>query len=590
VLRSRGFALAGVALLTAACAHPALVRDGHVEGTIVAPTVGTGDDVLAGAELRSYLKKITGQDVPIASSATEDGRATVRIGAYGGPTVRGWTGTAPAPDGFVIETRGQTLWIVGGDARGALYGVYEFLESELGVRWFMPGDLGEDVPSSPTVFLPPVRHEHRPAFEAVSGFIWAGGPGATTWERRIRAQVGPTWAFFGHNWSNIIPPTEANKTAHPEWFALSGGVRTNQLCSAHPDVVRITVEKAREFFDRNPEAILFSISPNDGYGFCEDDRCRAVDALYGVTDGSLTDRFVHYANEVLAELGKTHAGKQVGILAYVAHTAPPRAARPHPNYATLITRMPWEFCHAHSLADPNCEINRRFMDYVRGWGRVTRNLGVYDYYGHFYIFAPWPIVHSIERDISVLRAAGVTRFMSETQQNWANQGINFYIGAKLTWDPGLDGERLLDDYYTRFYGRAAEPMRRYWTLWEDAMVATTAQGHGGYQWLPMFTAELVAQADRRLAEAEVLAASDREKVARRVAFARLGWRFTEAWVRMRQAGDRGDWTAAVAAGEEALARIRDTQGMEPQAFFDALAISQTQAMIDQYQAGRRAEP
>jgi hypothetical protein len=59
---------------------------------------------------------------------------------------------------------------------------------------------------------------------------------------------------------------------------------------------------------------------------------------------------------------------------------------------------------------------------------------------------------------------------------------------------------------------------------------------------------------------------------------------------MRTYGDRAEWSAAVAAGEEALARIRETQGTEPQAFFNAIAIPQTQAMVDQYRAGRRADP
>ena len=581
----RPAAVAALALATSGCAAPALVRDGVAEGIIVAPTVGRGDDVLAGTELQAYLKKMTGAALPI-QNAVGAARPMVRVGVYGKAPVEEWTGAAPPPDGFKIERRGNTLWIVGGDARGVLYGVYDVLENELGVRWFMPGELGEDVPETATVLLPTVTREGRPAFDHVTGFIWAGGPGAAVWEKRVRAKVGSPTAFFGHNWSNIIPPTAANKAANPEWFALTGATRGNQLCSAHPDVVRITVEKARQFFDRNPQAVVYSISPNDGYGFCEDWRCQAVDALYGVKDGSVSDRLVHYANEVLAELGKTHPGKQVGILAYVTHTSPPIAARPHENYATLITRMPWEFCHQHALGDAGCSLNRRFMSYVAGWSRVTRHVGVYDYYGHFYVFAPWPIVHSIRSDMATLRQAGLTRFISETQQNWANQGLNFYVGAKLSWDPALDVEALLTDYFNRFYGRAADAMRRYWTLWEDAMVATAAQAHGGYTWLPMFKPEVIERAEALLAEADAAASGEREKVVARVAFARLGFRYTQSWARMRQHGDRHEFAAAVAAGDEALARLRDAQGREPQAFFHSLAVQQTQAQIDQYRAGR----
>ena len=536
---------------------------------------------MAATELQTYLRKISGATLPISNAEPSAEQAAVRIGVYGAAPVSEWRGARPPSDGFVIETRGNSLWIVGGDARGALYGVYDFLES-LGVRWFMPGEIGEDIIARQTISLARLSRASAPAFRAVSGLIWAGGPGAYEWERRIRAAVGPQTAFFGHNWSNIIPPTPETKAAHPEWFALHDGKRIDQLCSTDPDVIRITIEKAREYFDKNPDAMTFSISPNDGEEFCECDRCRALDRHYGVTDGTLTDRFVHYANQVLAELVKTHPTKQVGVLAYVQHTRPPINARPHPNLATIICHTPWEFCHVHSLDDASCPLNRRFMEYVTGWAKVCRHVGVYDYYGHFYAFTPWPIIHDIRRDIPLLERIGVERFMSETQQHWANQGMNFYLAAKLLWNPRQDTDRLLAEYYERFYGKAAAPMRLYWERWEQAMIETAKGGHGGYKWFEMFTPELVKECNRYLTEAERLAAADREVVRRRLAFIRKGFRFTESWTSLRYHGERGEYREAVAAGEEALKRIDEAADTEPQAFFTWLAKSQTEKIVEPY--------
>jgi hypothetical protein len=551
----------------------ALVRNGRATGVIVATAADTG-----AVELQDYLRKITGAAVPIVSAPAR-GRAAVRVGVYGHPPVESWSGAAPPADGFVIAPRGRTLFIVGGDTRGALYGVYDLLETDLGVRWFMPGELGEDVVRRDTVLLPTHERHGQPAFQAVGGFIWSGGPGAAAWEKHVRADVGPAGSFFGHNWANIIPPTADNMAAHPDWFALSGGKRTRQLCSGHPNVVHATVVRAREFFDSHPDALTFSVSPNDGYGFCEDERCRSIDRLYGIADGSLTDRLVYYANEVLTGLAQTHPDKQVGLLAYLSYVQPPRAVRPLPNFATLVTRMPWEFCHVHALDDPSCDINRRFVEYVKGWRRVCGHVGVYDYYGHFDAFTPWPIVHSIRRDLRLLRRLGVERFMSETQQHWANQGLNFYVGAKLAWNPDQDVDALLDDYFTRFYGRAAAPMRRYWMGWEDAMAT---QPHGDDHWQTMFTAVRIAEADAALTDAEQAAATDRPKVAQRVALARAGFRFTEAWARLRGHAQRGEWRAAISAGEEAIACAQDTVGSEPQAFVVPLVIRQTEARLAPY--------
>jgi hypothetical protein len=562
-----------------------LVRDGRANGVIVSTPQGSDDLERAARELQAYLRKMTGATVPIVASSRASS-IRVRIGRYGQPSVKAWTGARPGPDGFIIERRGRSLFIVGGDARGARYGVYDWLETELGVRWFMPGELGEDIPGRRDVPLAPIRRAGAPAFEAVGGFVWAGGPGTEDWEAHVRAKVGPPGSFFGHNWSNIIAPTVENKTVHPEWFALHEGIRTNQLCTGNAEVVKLAAAAARAFFERNPDATTFSISPNDGGGFCEDERCRSIDRLYHVGDGSLSDRLVYFGNEVLTDLASTHPDKQVGLLAYMDYVRPPRVVKPLPNLVVMVTRMPWEFCHVHSLDDPACELNRRFVEYVRGWQRVCPHVAVYDYYGHFNAFTPWPIVHSIRRDLPFLHALGVSRFMSETQQHWANQGLNFYVGAKLAWNPALDVDRLLDDYFVRFYGPAAGPMRAYWQRWEDAMVETKPQGHGGYAWQQMFTSQLIAECDRLLRQAEnETASSPGAKFARRIALARAGFRYTEAWARMRQDAEKHEWPDAVSAGEEAIACAEDTRGWMPQAFWIDLVSRQTRALLAAYRGG-----
>jgi hypothetical protein len=580
-------ALAIVGLVAVGCQPaPHLVKDGAATATVVVGPDATREETLAATEIRDYLLKMTGAAVAVGASPRSGDDTVVRVGAFGASAVAEFAGEKPETDGFALQTKGRTLYVVGGDARGTLYGAYELLE-RLGVRWFMPGELGEDVPSARDVPVPELDVRQRPAFRHVSGLIWAGGPGAGAWELRVKGRVGARDSF-GHNWSNVLAPTQQNLQQNRELFAEVDGVRgkSPQLCSAHPEVVRLSVEAARRSFAANPQSPLFSLSPNDGYGFCEDSRCRAVDALYGVTDGSISDRLVHYANEVLVELEKTHPDKQIGVLAYVTHTSPPRSARPHRNYATLITHMPWSFCHAHAIDDPACPLNAVFGSYVRGWSAVASHVGVYDYYGHFFVFAPWPIVHSIRRDIPYLHSLGVERFTSETQQNWANQGLNFYVAARLIWDPGTDVDRLLHEYYERFYGRASGPMRSYWERWETAMAATTAQGEGGYNWLRMYTPELVAECGAYLAEAERLAESDGEKVRRRVAFARTGFGFTEAFTRMLAAGVRRDVPGIRAAAAEAEQRILDAKASEPQAFFTSLAVEQTRYLRSVLEQGR----
>ncbi len=551
-----------------------LFNDGTPKADIVIDTNAPTEVRKAAAEIAAYGVRTAGGEMRVRTpddSSKLENSIRLRIEAPG-------SGDIQHLDGYTIRTAGKEITITGGSARAVLYGAYDFIERVFGVRWFMPTALGEDILPQKSIPFPTLSATWNPAFKNVYGLIWAGGPGSADWELHVRAKIGPG-ASFGHNWSNILPATPANRSQYPLAFAEVDGRRgsSTQLCSEDPDVVRLSVEAARRAFNANPNLPVFSISPNDGGGFCDDERCRRIDAQYGVTDGTLSDRFVNYANAVITEVRKTHPGKQLGILAYVQHTAPPKTAVPLPEYATLIAHTPWEFCHVHALDDPQCPTNRRFTEYVKGWTALTRHTGIYDYYGHFFMFTPWPIVRNIRRDIPFLHSLGVESFTSETQQNWANQGINFYVAARLVADPKTDVDALLTEYYSRFYGAAAAPMRRYWERFETAMADSLAVGDGGYAWISMFRRPLLDASAADLAEADRLAQKDdRDIVRQRLAFIRLGFDYTEAVVEMFEAHYRGDSAATREWTAKAIDRLRKTQGSAPQAFFNGIAIDQTQ--------------
>ncbi|MBP6703020.1 MAG: DUF4838 domain-containing protein [Vicinamibacteria bacterium] len=567
-----------------------IVRDGRPEASIIVAKDAPLEVMRAARELQTYVRKTSGSEITIRNEGeSRNERVEIRLAVTPPGVSRGGNPSSAIvhEDGYAIESHGRMITILGGSPRGTLYGVYDFIERVLGVRWFMPTDLGEEIRAQRSIAVPELSLVRNPAFPSVSGFTWAGSPGAEDWELRMRVRVGKP-VNFGHNWFNIHPLNKETFAADPEMFALVAGRRgrSTQLCSSYPKVVRVTVEAARRYFAANPEAPLFSISPNDGLGWCECDRCKKIDALYGVTEGSLADRFVHYANEVSAELEKTHPGKQVGIYAYAEHTSPPKKARPGPNYVTALTHMPWAFCHVHAVDDPSCPSNQQYFGFLKGWQALTRHVGIYEYYGHFSVFTPWPIVHSMRRDIPLYKEMGIERFISETQQNWANQGLNFYVAAKLVADPTTDVDALLAEYFARFYGEAGPAMRRYADLWETAMLKTGSRAeHRGYSWLQMFTLPLVAEADLILKEAEERAAADTEMVRKRVAFARSGFGYTEAYAQMIDAGMRKDRAALAQWSAEAEKRLKATEGSAPQAFFVSVAIDQTRYMARILESG-----
>ena len=92
----------------------------------------------AARELQQYISQVGGVELPITSDLKTDGRS-IYIGFN--ERVASLTG-AQKPnlndESFTYRTMGHDLLIWGGAQRGTMYGVFTFLERELGTHWLTP--------------------------------------------------------------------------------------------------------------------------------------------------------------------------------------------------------------------------------------------------------------------------------------------------------------------------------------------------------------------------------------------------------------------------------------------------------------------
>ncbi len=119
---------------------------------------------------------------------------------------------------------------------------------------------------------------------------------------------------------------------HPEWFALVNGKRRPpQMCTTHPEVLERMVD-----YVLAGKADIMNISPSDGGGFCECDRCKALDVpgvlSYDRKTTQLSDRMFTYANEVARRVREKNPAKGCGMFAYTYYHKPPlKIAKLEPN-------------------------------------------------------------------------------------------------------------------------------------------------------------------------------------------------------------------------------------------------------------------
>ncbi|MBM4258954.1 MAG: DUF4838 domain-containing protein [Deltaproteobacteria bacterium] len=231
--------------------------------------------------LARYCQQCTG--VPIAAVAKPSAeQVCIQIGAGVGEPPASEVLRGLDADGFVIDfPDNRTVRILGVTDWGTEFGVYEFLERYLGVRWLLPGPQGEYVPQLQTLTLMPELVRQQPVFTSrlLSGLR---GEEQVTWARRQR-QHGRI--EFHDNLRNLFPPEQYTKT-HPHFFPLRDGKRylppTNtspawQPCFSAHGLVDEAVKNICAYFARHPNATSYSLAVNDGHGYCECDLCTGGD-------------------------------------------------------------------------------------------------------------------------------------------------------------------------------------------------------------------------------------------------------------------------------------------------------------------------
>ena len=76
----------------------------------------------------------------------------------------------------------------------------------------------------------------------------------------------------------------------------------------NPDVIQITIETLRRFFDENPLVSTYSLCPNDSADFCECPSCSEFDDGMETYRGRRmnSDSYFYYIDTVAKELLKSH--------------------------------------------------------------------------------------------------------------------------------------------------------------------------------------------------------------------------------------------------------------------------------------------
>ncbi|MBI2424442.1 MAG: DUF4838 domain-containing protein [Candidatus Hydrogenedentes bacterium] len=431
------------------------------------------NDPLAATEFIAYWKQCTGKD--LVSGAMPGAGFNVWIGRQGVPQdlISQVKLEGIGADGLCIKTVSPRDLLIVGGARGTLFGVYEFLEQCLGVRWLAPGVT--HIPETPPAALPEMDYRFVPPFEYRYSTCLNAEPGIKEFRRAQRWVEGP--GFSAHTAYSLVSPNEYF-AAHPEYFSEVNGRRIapqgidwndaatlhehgeqrGQLCMTNPGLIQLLTDKIAERIASNAAEKMHHISQMDWQNYCQCAACSAIDAEEESHMGST----LWGLNRVAENIGKRYPGYGIETLAYQYTRKPPKHLKPRPNLAIKLCSIECDFGRA--LDAPDSVLNRAFARDIETWERASTRLHIWDYTTNFRNFqAPHPNLHVLQPNLQFFARHGVRGIYEQGAYDHGAELVHLrtYLLSKLMWNPDADADVITKEFLTLYYREGAPFIEEY---------------------------------------------------------------------------------------------------------------------------------
>jgi len=557
-----------------------IVAGGQSDAIVVrAPNAGKWERAAAD-DLVRYVREMTGVTLPTADTPATIAQAlagsrpllilgqealalrpdlATRIGAIlkPNPIIRG--------DGIALIRDGNRVYLAGNCDEAQYFAVADLLR-RWGVRWFMPGAFGESVPDEKELVVGNLDYVYASPFEIRSYWVsWLGDQtGHELFHKRNmmndRAQVPPNGHALGE-------------------YTKGLGKTEFDVPLADPRTADQVAAKLAPLFAAGKD---FSLSISDGIYDPPDEPSRKLMQLRWdrqFMNWSATDAILGLYRNVASRLREKHPSSpsRAGFLIYSNMTLPPVRETPiDPMFFGVLA--PIDFDPIHGMDDPRAPEKGDLRWILGKWATLLQGrLAIYDYDQSMLVWRdlPNPSHMAFARDVKIYRDAGALGFVTESRNALATTFLNLYLRGRLMWDPDADVQALLDDFYPRFFGPAAKPMKAYWEAIFQAWRDTIVTEHEYFVASAIYAPALIDKLARDLEAAEATLAALRAKpdaelgrndrlYLERLKFVRLGFEVLRNYMDMvRAAATEVDYAAARDAGERGLNARNELTAMNP---------------------------
>jgi hypothetical protein len=472
------------------------------ESPELATRIGLGPQVAAATDL--------GRERPAATAAPADGKPPEALEVSGAPAPDPCVLSAPEPsatqqhDRCVVAAQDGWVAFVGENPVSALYAVYDFLQDQLGIRFFGPGPQHEHVPQCAVLQLEDgFRREFSSRLEfrdyathdmSTVSFVVKNRVNTICWLARtdpdrdlpaLRAH-GVKLRGPGHIWSQFVPE-EREFADHPEYFPMFGGKRApngRTACFSNPGARRIFFGKLRQYLRDAPYWDIFAF-------WAEDTADRAYCGCPECSKRSVPEWYLELVNQAAEIVEEERPDATFELIAYHGTRTPPqREIRWHRDGKNMLFDLclgytrdlynPFE-ARTHGSAAV-FDMYQQWQDYLKRTGFAGKIL-LMDYYN----LCEWPnqgprgrallwpmeVIHQDLQFYLKEGMDGLSDWVCHKRQCWPSP-FNVWCWMQLWQQPEATVESLKDDFYPKYFGASGSAVRQYMDALEDAMHERTS--------------------------------------------------------------------------------------------------------------------
>ncbi len=531
-----------------------LIDGGTSDYVIVRSATAPAAEITAAEKLQSYLRQMSGVTLPIITDTpavrTAQGDREIVVGKTRRESAQGFSvdRNALGRDGFILKTVGNRLFIAGGGPNGTLYGVYTFLEEQLGCRWYTANY--EVVPQKSTVKINAALNDTQiPSFEVRRN----ASPGSTPdyyaktkvntsfWTRDEKYGDTITFVLWDVTLTKLVPDSLFSE--HPDYFAFrkdTGKRTTEHVCLCSEGALENAVVNARAAIHaNNTQANHIHVGQKDNIEYCECEKCEALYEKYG----SVSAPTIIFTNKLAERLEEEFPYMYFTFYSYNETRRPPTdmSLKCRDNVVPVLCGL-HQACRSHPITECGTEDGINEIDYLftehepqiaadfKNWTAVAKRTYIYDYTINFLNTAQFfSNFGTLQSTMKYMKDIGITGYIYNCGDGHeaAFNELRNYLLCRVQWNVDADVGHLMDEFLTGYYGAAGSDIRKIIDL-QTAKIAATAHAFD-FDWhyqSGFYSLSEIDELDGLWASALACELTEQQRF--RVEKAQLSWRYFKA--------------------------------------------------------------